>query len=260
MKAVSIADRDFSKVMCGTNPFYGHSHFSGARDAEYLSRFDDQAIERTIRRCLALGMNAVESTANERIVSILERLRGQNPAPIRFLGSTRVDETSEMRSHQRKLDFLIEKRADVCIIHAQHIDRSESPEGIAGLERMLEQIHGAGLLAGISTHRVRTVELCERKHYAIDAYVFPLNLSGFAYPGYRGTESVKDRIDLVRGVSKPFILMKILGAGRIPPEEGIRFVAEHSKPDDLFLLGFGTEDEISESVALVEKYCPAAPR
>ena len=49
MKQVSIGHLSFSKIVCGTNPFYGHSHFSAARNAEYLGRFDDPAIERTIQ-------------------------------------------------------------------------------------------------------------------------------------------------------------------------------------------------------------------
>jgi hypothetical protein len=121
---------------------------------------------------------------------------------------------------------------------------------------MVEKIHAAGLLAGISTHQVETVELCERRNCGIDTYLFPLNPSGFVYPGYKGRETVQERVDIVRGVAKPFILIKVLGAGRIPPAEGLSFVAEHAKPNDLISLGFGTEDEASESLRLVETLFP----
>ncbi|MBT7303409.1 MAG: hypothetical protein HN849_28020, partial [Victivallales bacterium] len=117
MKHVSIGNLVFSKVICGANPFYGHSHFSEARDAEYSGRFDDEMIERTIQRCVRLGINAVESSANERIISILSRLRDRSPEPIHFVGSTRIDEASEIKSHQKKLALLVEKRAEVCVIH-----------------------------------------------------------------------------------------------------------------------------------------------
>jgi hypothetical protein len=112
MKEITICNRVFSKIICGTNPFYGHSHFSDARNAEYLGRFDDETIERMIQRCISLGINAVESSANERIVSILSRLRDKNPESIHFVGSTRIDETSDIKSHQQKLSFLIENRTE----------------------------------------------------------------------------------------------------------------------------------------------------
>jgi hypothetical protein len=253
MKQVAIGNVVFSKVLCGTNAFYGHSHFSEARNAEYRNRFDDAAIERVIRRCLSLGINTVESCANERIASLLSWLRGNHPEPIHFVGSTRIDETSDIKSHQEKLSFLIEYRAEICVIHAQYVDRPRKGDAIEGLAPLIEKIHEAGLLAAISTHRVQTVELCEKLGYGIDTYLFPLNLSGFVYPGYEGTESVRERIDLVRHTAKPFILIKTLGAGRIPPDEGLHFLAENAKPNDLISVGFGTEDEVSETVAIVEK-------
>ena len=253
MKQVTIGNLAFSKVICGANPFYGHSHFSEARNAEYLARFDDEAIERTIQHCIGLGINTVESSGNERIVSILSRLRDKKPGPVHFVGSTRIDETSDLKSHQEKLSFLIEKRAEVCVVHAQYVDRPRKRDSIGGLTRLIEKIHDAGLLAGISTHRVETVELCERQGYGVDAYLFPLNLSGYVYPGYEGTESVQDRIDVVRNTPKPFFLIKTLGAGRIPPDEGLQFVAENAKPSDLVSIGFGTKDEVSEAVELAEK-------
>jgi hypothetical protein len=255
MKQVIIGNLAFSKVLCGTNAFWGQSHFSDARSAEYLDRFDDETIERTIQRCIGLGVNTVESCANEQIVTILSRLRENNPAaPIHFVGSTRIDETSEMKSHQQKLAFLIENRADLCVIHSQYVESPSEGDSIEGLEPMIDEIHAAGLLAGISTHRVNIVEQCEKNGYGIDAYLFPLNLLGFVYPGYDGMESVQQRIDIVRGVAKPFILMKTLAAGRIPPDEGLHFVLQNSKPNDLISLGFGGKREVVESLKLIEKY------
>ena len=252
MKKIVIGNQSFSKVLCGTNPFYGHSHFSTARDAEYLARFDDRRIEQTIRECIRRGVNTVESSANRRIVSILSTLQDGSPQPIHFVGTTRIDETSDMKSHQQKLSFLIENRAAICVVHSQYVDRSREAGSLEGLAPLIEKIHEAGLLAGVSTHRVRTIELCETQRYGIDAYMFPLNMSGFVYPGYDGDESVQDRVDVVRGVSKPFILIKALGAGRIPPKEGLQFLAENAKPNDLISLGLASEQEIDESLGLIE--------
>ncbi len=253
MKQVTIGNVVFSKVLCGSNAFWGHSHFSDARSAEYGHRFDDETIARTIQRCIDLGVNTVESCANERIVSILARLRENGETPIHLVGSTRIDETSPIKSHREKLSFLIEKRAEICVIHAQYVDRPRKDDSIGGLKPLVEKIHEAGLLAAISTHRVQTVQLCEKQDYGIDAYLFPLNVSGFVYPGYEGSETVQERIDLVRNTPKPFILIKTLAAGRIPPDEGLQFIAENAKPNDLVSIGFGTEDEATESIELAQK-------
>jgi hypothetical protein len=254
VKQVKIGNLSFSKLICGSNPFYGHSHFSKARNAEYSARFNDQTVEHLLQHCLDLGVNAVESCANERILAILTRLRHKHSLPIHFVGSTRIDESSEIRSHQQKLSFLIDNKADVCVVHAQYVDRPRKTDSISGLARLIDKIHDAGLLAAISTHQVETVELCERQNYGVDTYLFPLNLSGFVYPGYEGTETVQDRIKTVQETAKPFILIKALAAGRIPPDEGLQFVAENSKPSDIISMGFGTVEEAEESIQLIKKY------
>jgi hypothetical protein len=129
------------------------------------------------------------------------------------------------------------------------------PDGeIAGLDRMLDQIHAAGLLAGISTHHIDTVEYCESRRLPIDAYLFPLKIMGYVYPGYDRDETPIDRAQLVRGTPKPFVLIKTLGAGRIAPEEALPFVLESAKPSDLLCLGFGTEREAEEVVRIIDQW------
>ncbi|MBM3854526.1 MAG: hypothetical protein FJ399_15485 [Verrucomicrobia bacterium] len=250
MQTITVGPHRFSRVICGTNAFHGRSHFSAARDAEYRSRFDDAMIERTLRVCLGHGVDTVESSAGGRIEAILDRVQAQAGRPLRFVGSTRIDDTSELKTHERKLAHLIERRADICVVHAQWLEHPRQPLPPDGLREIVGRIHAAGLLAAISAHRVATVERCEREGCGVDIYLFPLNATGFVYPGYDGGETVAERIDLVRRVPRPFILMKALGAGRIPPAEGLRFIAQHAKPTDLVLIGFASEEEANETLAL----------
>ena len=254
MKQVKIGNLQFSKVMCGTNPFYARSHFSEARNAEYRARFGVRRIEQMIRHCISKGVNAVETSASERILRIVQQIRATTETDIHLVGSTRIDKTSGMKSHGEKLSFLIQNGAGICLIHSQYVDRPRRQDTIRGLDRFVDRIHEAGLLAGISTHEVDTVELCEKKNYGIDVYMFPLNPLSFAHEKYTGNETVQQRIDIVLGVPKPFILIKALAAGRIPPADGLQFVAENSKPNDLLSIGFGAEEEIDECIQFVEKY------
>ena len=202
MKTVTIGDKQFSKMICGTNAIYARSHFSIARDQEYRGRFTDDYLEETINFCIDNGINSVETSANERIWDIFDRIRIEKN--LLTIGSTRIDDTSLLKSHQAKLKFLIEKRADMCVIHSQFVERPTSNNEIKGLQRLIDKIRESDLLVGISAHQILTIELCEKK-YNIDAYLFPLNSTGFVYPGYKGNESASDRIATVKGINKPFI-------------------------------------------------------
>jgi hypothetical protein len=254
LKYINIQGRSFSKIICGTNAFYGRSHFSEARNLEYQHRATDDYIEQVIRVCMNHGVNAVESCANERIQGMMQRIRDTGEDPLYFVGNTRIDHTSTMKSHQEKLVYLLEHRAELCIIHSQFVDRPHSGDEIKGLKPMLEKIHEAGLLTGISTHKISTVEFCEEHDYPIDVYLFPLNMTGFVYGEYDGNETVAERIKLVSECRKPMILMKALAAGRIPPAEGLPFVLANSKPNDMLSLGLASIEEAEESLAIIEKY------
>jgi hypothetical protein len=253
MRHIKIGDLEFSKVICGTNPIFARSHFSKARDMEYRARFDDARAEKLLLHCRQLGINAVDSSANERIVKLVSSVREQTGETVRLIGSTRVDATSAMRTHEEKLAYLIENRTDICIIHAQQVDGPRVDGEIAGLDRMLDRIHEAGLLAGISTHRIDTVEYCESRGLPVDTYLFPLSPLDRVYPGWEGSDTSRDRVQLVQSTPKPFILIKVLGAGCVPPSDGIPFVLENAKPDDALCIGFGSEREAEEVVRMVEK-------
>ena len=145
------------------------------------------------------------------------------------------------------------------MIHAQLVDRPGKRDDIRGLQSLIDRIHDQKLLAGISTHQVSTVELCEKRNYGVDLYMFPVNLAGVVYPGYKGKETVRERVHLIKTVAKPFVVIKALASGRIPPEEGLPFVLEHMKEHDLLDLGIGSVEEAAESLDIVEKYLSRVP-
>lgn len=251
MEKVKIGKKEYSRIILGTNAFYGHSHFSAARDSEYKNRFSDNYIKNLLGLCVSKGVNSIETCANERILNIINSI--QKESYINLIGTTRIDETSTMKSHQVKLKYLIENNADICIIHSQFVDRPGSANEIKGLQSMVDEIHAAGLLAGISTHRNSTIELCETK-YDIDVYLYPMNMMGFVYPGYDGNETVKERTDLIKNTNKQFIIMKTLAAGRIPPKEGLEFALNNIKDNDIISLGLGSLEEAEESLDIVNLY------
>ena len=158
-----------------------------------------------------------------------------------------------MKSHQVKLKYLIDNGADICIIHSQYVDRPNSGDEIKGLQSMIDKIHKAGLLAGISTHKNSTIELCEKK-YDLDVYLYPMNMLGFVYPEYEGKETVRERLELIKDTDKQFIIMKTLAAGRISPLVGLKFVLDNIKENDIISLGLGSIEEAKESIEIVDKY------
>ena len=121
------------------------------------------------------------------------------------------------------------------------------------------EIASAGLQAPVSQESARhptTWRCCPYlawRRLPVDTYLFPLNTLDRAYPGWEGSDTVAERVRIVQSTPKPFILIKALCAGCIPPGEGIPFVLENAKPNDVLCIGFGSEREAEEIVRMVEK-------
>jgi hypothetical protein len=60
--------------VCGTNAFYARSHFSEARTLEYKHRFTDKYLKQALVTCLNHGVDAVESSVNERITRLIHEI------------------------------------------------------------------------------------------------------------------------------------------------------------------------------------------
>jgi len=254
MEYIPIYGKQFSRIICGSNPFYGHSHFSDARSTEYLNRFSDEEIGKVIDTCIERGINTVETSANERIYRIISNKTDSNKKRLlNTISSTRIDETSKVKRHQDKLDMSIVQECSICVIHSQYLEREIKGDSIIGIEQMLETIHQKGLISGISTHSNSIIELCEKNKYPIDVYMFPLKILGFTYPGYKGNETIEDRITLINNVEKPFIIIKSMAAGRIPPSEALEFINKNMKKSDMISIGFGSAEEVNETIDIWEK-------
>lgn len=247
MKYAEIKGKKFSKLVIGTNAIYGRSHFSQARDHEYKERFNDLYLADFLNICINRGINTIESSYNDRICNLVSQMKKKLNKPLYLIGNTRIDKTSEIKSHQVKLKKLIEFQSDICLVHSQVVEHHENLKGeIPGLRRMIDKIHKAGLIAGISCHKNSIVEHCEEYEYGIDTYLYPLNKVGYVYPGYIGNETVEERLELMHKIDKPLILMKALACGRLTPAEGLDFVIKNMRENDVLSLGLGSIEEAEE--------------
>ena len=66
-----IGGIEVSRVTCGTNTFYGFSHFSAARDRWLRQHFTAERIMEVLEACRLEGINVTISSPNEGYYQIL---------------------------------------------------------------------------------------------------------------------------------------------------------------------------------------------
>nr|HPO10090.1 hypothetical protein [bacterium] len=63
---VSIEGIEISRLICGTNTFFGYSHFSPARDTFLVRHFTIDRIVEVMETLADAGINAIMSSPNEK--------------------------------------------------------------------------------------------------------------------------------------------------------------------------------------------------
>ena len=122
------------------------------------------------------------------------------------------------------------------------------------IAKTIDYIKSQNILAGVAAHDLKVVMACEENGIDVDFYKKTLNSGNYWTAGpklisdldwkpdpYKVVEpefgkqtndniwstTPKQTIEVMKNVNKPWIAFKVLGAGAIPPEEGLRYSFEN---------------------------------
>ena len=239
-----IGDLCISRIICGSNPFFGYSHFTRARDMWMRSYFTDERINEILRKACQLGINALISGIQDRLYSILCDLRreGFEMHWICTPGGSTLDEVEEGIIWCREHDV------QICMPHQNYTDNNLIPaqNELTGYDQLAEIIRSSGMIPGLSTHRPETIVTMDRAGKDIETYVLPFNIIGFL-----SNVEVEWVRRVINNSPKPIIAIKPLAAARVTPEVGLPFVLRGIKNIDAVAIGVCHILELEEDLQIV---------
>ncbi|MFH1738676.1 MAG: hypothetical protein ABIH23_06685 [bacterium] len=238
----SVGGIEISRMICGTNPFYGYSHYSPARDTWLRRYFTMERIVEVMEACANAGINAVMSSPDERTERAIEEVKRSTGAEFVWIctpGSRDFEETKE------SIRWAADHGAKICMPHMCFTDSHLVPgeNRLIHAEEITELIRSLGMVPGLSTHRPETITTCDEAGYDFASYIQPYNVAGFL------CHYETDWLQRVFNRSpKPIMCVKPLAAGSVLPGAGLRFVWSTIKPIDLVVLGMISPEEVQEDV------------
>ena len=254
MPVTSIGGVEVSRIICGSNTFFGFSHFSAARDSWLRRYFDVPRIVEVMAKCAEFGVNCVLSgpvSEMHEAIQELERQTGHHMVWMCTPGMRNDDDLSD------GIKWCADRGVEICMPHVSFTDvrLNIAKNQIEGIEPYLEQIRSLGMVPGLSTHRPETIVIGDSAEYDVETYIQPFNVVGFLNP--LETDWVAR---LIRKTPKPVVCIKPLAAGRVMPEPGLGFVFRNNKPIDPVAVGFLSPEEAEEDIkialAIMEKEHP----
>ena len=281
LPTVALGSHRVTRMIVGSNPIYGYSHFNQQYDLHMAEWFTDDRIVRLLLDCERAGINTWQASYNANMLRQFPKIRKAG-CKIQFIclaASWHFDE---------KLPRTIDAVVDGTIKCAQAAAKF-SPVGIAfhgwatdmlyrdgkidRLKEFINAVHDLGIPAGLSTHNPEILDALESKGWNNDFYMASLHyLSRKAEDWRRDMGHVpvgeayiaSDRAAMarvVRQVKKPTLVYKVLAAGRLcgSPEDvksAFEFAYKNIKPIDAAILGLYPRfypNQIADDVRIVRE-------
>lgn len=238
-----IKDISLSRIMIGGNLISGFAH---SRDLIYVSTwlkkyFTDEKVIETLWLCEACGINTAIFRCDDNTIRIMEKYWNRG-GKVKWLAQTYPDK-EDLTNVKKAIDH----GAIGAFIQGGIADKLVFEKKIDYLAKPIEYIQGQGLIAGTAAHSLMVPKSCVEHGIKTDFFMktyhhhnywsaTPIDPSNPELP-VDGDDhnSAHDNIwcmsdtqtaEFFRGNSTPWIAYKILAAGAIKPEDGIKYAFE----------------------------------
>jgi len=273
LPTVKFGKTDITRLIIGSNPFYGYSHFNSILDSHMRDWYTVERKMEILHNCVAGGINTWQLHYNTQPVEDFKRYRAEGgKMNLILLGDFAL---------MKDLTLIPKVAREVAPLgighHGNRTDERFRDGEMGKVREFLKAVRDSGVMVGLSTHNPNVIDTVESQNWDIDYYMTCMyrvsrtqeearKEFGEAPLGESFFEKDPERMcKMVRQTRKPCLAFKVLGAGRniSKPEvlEGaFRFVLSNIKPTDAVIVGMYPrfKDEIKQNVEVVRNILSGA--
>ncbi len=270
---VKFGKADITRLIIGSNPFYGYSHFNSVLDRHMREWYTQDRKVEVLRRCEQAGINTWQVHYNDQPMQDIRRYRAEGgKMNIVILGDFAM---------MKDLSIIAKVAKEIGPLGiGHHGNRTDERFRSGEMEKVREftkTVRDSGVMVGVSTHNPAVVDYIESKGWDVDYYMTCLyrvsrtpeearKEFGEAPLGETFMEKDPERMcKAIRATRKPCLAFKVLGAGRnitsgATTEAAFRFALTNIKPTDAVIVGMFPEfrDEPKENADLVRRILGSA--
>ena len=252
--AAMIGNREMSRMLIGGNPFSGISH---SEPLLYPSRvfkqyFTREKVVETLSICVQNGINTFLGRIDENVIGFLklyEKTYGER-MPWIAQTSAKAEKGATKQQIQDNIRVAADNGAIGCYVQGVSADFLVAKGNVGHIEEHVALMRKLGMLGGIGAHVNKTIEETAKAGLKPDFYMKTINRLG-----YNAVESDRTA-QIMATVEAPWIAFKVLGAGRIDPEEGFAYALKAGA--DFLCVGM-FDFQVEDNVKLARKLMSEMP-
>jgi hypothetical protein len=248
LPTIKLGKLSVSRLILGSNPFFGFSHQSQELDEEMRRYHTSERIKMVLDQAADHGITAVAAPPYEHWIKLFQEY-------IKSGGKLRIWIAQPDPPPEQMKDAIAAAAkggAKAIFIQGARVDEQfESANRLKLIGEWLEYIKSFGLPAGMASHRPDVHLEAEKAGLPTDFY-----FQCFFRPDTYKLEDREKAVETIRQIKKPVVGYKILAAGRIPPAEGFEYALSHLRPKDGVCVGMYLKqkpDMIAENASLVAR-------
>lgn len=214
LPTVRLGPLEVSRLILGSNPFWGYSHKSAQLDEEMRRFHTDERIARILDEAADCGLTALASPPDARWVGIWTRYRAGGGRLRHWISQCHGAPEQMLQ----EIDRSVRAGAAAIFIQGARVEEQFGKGNFDTLRVWIERIKAAGLPAGAAAHWPEVHPELERRGLPTDFY-FQCMYNASKTSDYSAAEREK-AAGTIAGLKKPVIAYKILAAGRLSAQEG----------------------------------------
>jgi len=242
---------ELSRMILGGNVIGGWAH---ARDLLYASKLvkayhTDERVMMTLQLAERCGINAF--LTSPALIRIVNKYWHETDGKIQFISDLGGGTLTDM------IKLSEEAGASAMYIHGGKADRLVRDGKFDEIAMALELIQSYGKPAGIGGHLLETIQGCVANGIKPDFWMKTLHHHNYwsARPDEESHDNIwcrkpQETIDLMNSMEEPWIAYKVLAAGAIHPDDGVRYAFENGA--DFVVLGMYDFQIVEDSNIVVD--------
>jgi len=244
---IKLGTLEVSRLILGSNPFFGWSHGNPqASDEQMRAFYTDAQIMKVLDAAAGQGITAVWTPCYDRWIRLWNEYQ-QRGGKLRIWIGQPDPGPELMKEH---ITAAAKNGARAVCIQGIQVDTQMNAGRFDVLRDWLELIKGFGLPAGMATHGAKTHLVAEEKGLPTDFYHQTLYR-----PDNYVREGLEESLATIEKLDKPVVAYKVLGAGRVLPKDTLPYIFNRLRPKDGICVGVfpKTRDELAENATLTQR-------
>jgi len=240
LPTIRLGTLEVSRLILGSNPFWGYSHKSAQLDQEMRDFHTDTRIAQILNEAAECGVTAIASPPEERWRKLWARYR-ENGGRLKTWIAQCHGSPAQMLT---EIDGAVEAGAGAVFIQGARVEEQFGAGKFDTLAAWVEHIRAAKLPAGVAAHWPEIHPELQRRGLPVDFY-YQCMYNASKSSDYSAAER-KLAEATVAQLQQPVIAYKILAAGRLPAAAGFEAAFDHIQRKDGVCVGVYAQNAIDQ--------------